>query len=207
MTVEVLIAFAAACWLLAWTPGPSMALIVANTTSQGLHAGLWTLAGNGLGFVILLTAACLGMSSLVVLMAHYFDIIRWLGALYIAWLGFWRVYAAATGTSAMQASGPPRSGGSLFRQGFLVGISNPKTILFFGAFLPQFVNPAHDVPTQLALLAVTCVAVVMAGDVAYTFAVAALRRGFEARHLRFMDGIAGAMLLGVGLALAIMPRR
>jgi len=147
VTLEVLVAFIAACWLLAWTPGPSMALIVANTTSQGLQAGLWTLAGNGCGFVLLLTAACLGMSSLVVLMAEWFNVIRWVGALYIAWLGFGRLRAALTGTSAIESSGVPRTGGSLFRQGFLVGVSNPKTILFFGAFLPQFVNPAHNVPT------------------------------------------------------------
>src|SRR5262247_826851 len=96
MSIEIFIAFVAACILLGLTPGPNMSLIIANTLAGGLGAGLITLAGTTTGLALLVAAAALGMSSVMIFMADWFDLLRWLGALYLAYLGvsqliqFWR---------------------------------------------------------------------------------------------------------------------
>src|SRR5258708_35329352 len=87
MSLEVFIAFVAACLLLACTPGPMMALILANVSSYGLRGGLWTLAGNLVGLSLLVAPAALGLTSLMTFMSGWVDVIRWFGALYLACLG------------------------------------------------------------------------------------------------------------------------
>src|SRR5690606_40198321 len=99
MSLEVLLAFAGACLLLAATPGPMMSLILANVAAHGVHAGLWTIAGSLVGLSLLVSAAVLGMTSLMVFMSEWFDVIRWIGALYLAWLGFDRLKRALIGRS------------------------------------------------------------------------------------------------------------
>src|SRR5215510_15355200 len=100
MTVEVLIAFIAACLLLGLTPGPNMSLIVANTLTTGLAAGLYTLAGTTTGLALLVAAAVMGMSSVMVFMSEWFDVVRWIGALYLVYLGIrtlWQLHRRAAG--------------------------------------------------------------------------------------------------------------
>src|SRR5262245_46291667 len=111
MNVEVLIAFIAACILLGLTPGPNMSLIVANTLTTGLTAGLYTLAGTTTGLALLVAAAVMGMSSVMVFMSEWFDVVRWLGALYLVYLGarqLWHFWRQRDGLPAA----PPASGGS-----------------------------------------------------------------------------------------------
>jgi homoserine/homoserine lactone efflux protein len=205
MTIEVLLAFIAASILLGLTPGPNMSLIIANTLSTGLSAGLYTLAGTTTGLALLVAAAALGMSSVMVFMSEWFDIVRWLGALYLVWLGarqlwqFWRRQKGA-------ASAPPASCGNCYAQGLLVSLSNPKVMLFLGAFLPQFVDPRGDVVFQLGVLAALFVLVLAAVDVAYTLAVARARTTLSAARLRLLDAGAGVLLLVGGALLASMRR-
>ncbi len=141
MSMGILAAFVAACIFLAITPGPNMSLIIANTSAHGLRGGLWTLAGSTTGFSILVGIAALGMTSVMVLMADWFDVIRWLGAAYLVYLGARQLYAALypTGTQTVRL---PRSG-ALYVNGLVVSLSNPKVLLFLGAFLPQFVDPTQ----------------------------------------------------------------
>src|SRR5262245_64350090 len=139
MSVEVLIAFIAACILLGLTPGPNMSLIVANTLTTGLTAGLYTLAGTTTGLALLVAAAVMGMSSVMVFMSEWFDILRFLGALYLVWLGarqLWHFWHAEAGSGT-----PPPTRGNCYVQGLLVSLANPKVMLFLGAFLPQFLVP------------------------------------------------------------------
>ena len=144
MSIELLLAFLAACIVLALTPGPNMSLIIANTTVYGLPAGLWTLGGAALGLSLLAAAAALGMSSVMVFMSEWFDVIRWLGALYLVWLGARQLHQVWKG-GGDQAVNPVRAR-SRFLQGLLVSLSNPKVLLFLGAFFPQFVDPARALP-------------------------------------------------------------
>ena len=205
MSLQILLAFIAACILLVLTPGPNMSLILANTLSGGLRAGLVTLAGTTTGLALLVAAAAAGMSSVMVFMSEWFDVIRWIGALYLVYLGartLWELRRRAGGGSA-----PPRiAGANLYFEGVLVSLSNPKVLLFLGAFLPQFIDPVRDPVWQLSVLAVLFVAVLAAVDVAYTLAVARARATFYAARLRLLDGAAGVLLLLGGLALAMARR-
>lgn len=204
MSMTVFVTYVAAVWLLSWTPGPMMSLIIANVTSYGLTAGMWTLAGNVSGLAVIVAAAAFGMTSLMTFMSEWFDILRWIGALYLIWLGVTRLYQISKGGQMLAAR--VVKGRDWFFQAFMVSVSNPKVLLFLGAFLPQFVDRSGDVPTQLAILAVTFVVVIGLGDLAYTVALAKVR-GLVAEHrLRMLDGIAAGLLVAGGLVLAMARR-
>jgi homoserine/homoserine lactone efflux protein len=206
MSPEILIAFVAACVLLGLTPGPNMSLIIANTLRGGLASGFVTLAGTTTGLALLVAAAALGMSSVLVFMSEWFDVIRWLGALYLVFLGarqLWQFWQRRR-NPAQPLTVSSRSGA--YVQGLLVSLSNPKVLLFLGAFLPQFVDPAADPVWQLWVLAVLFVVVLAAVDIGYTVAIAKARTTFDAAKLAVLDGAAGVLLLAGGLALAMVRR-
>lgn len=205
MSLQVLLAFVAACILLGLTPGPNMSLILANTLSSGLRAGLLTLAGTTTGLALLVGAAALGMSSVMVFMAEWFDVIRWVGALYLVYLGARQLWVFSRRAAGIAP--PPRvAGAGIYFEGVLISLSNPKVLLFLGAFLPQFVDPARDPVWQLSVLAVLFVVVLAAVDIAYTVAVARARATLDAARLRLLDGAAGVLLLLGGVALAMLRR-
>jgi threonine/homoserine/homoserine lactone efflux protein len=205
MSLEVVVTFIPACILLGLTPGPNMSLILANTLTNGLRAGLLTLCGTTTGLALLVAAAAAGMSSVMIFMSEWFDVIRWIGALYLVYLGARQLWLLRRRASSIE---PVRlaSGANLYLEGVLVGLSNPKVLLFLGAFLPQFVDPAGDPVLQLWVLAVLFTAAVAAVDVGYTLAVAKARTKLDAARLRLLDRAAGALLLLGGLALAMTRR-
>ena len=207
MSVEILIAFIAACILLGLTPGPNMSLIIANTLRGGLASGLVTLAGTTTGLALLVGAAALGMSSVMVFMSEWFDVIRWLGALYLVFLGarqLWQFWGRRRNPTLPPL--PASSPGGAYIQGVFVSLSNPKVLLFLGAFLPQFVDPHADPVRQLWVLAVLFVIVLALVDVGYTVAIAKARTTFNAAKLSVLDGAAGVLLLAGGVALAMVRR-
>jgi threonine/homoserine/homoserine lactone efflux protein len=207
MSTQVLLAFAATCVLLGLTPGPNMALIIANTASHGLRAGLATLSGVATGLVLLVTAAAAGMTSVVVFMAAWFDVLRWVGACYLAWLGFQQLRSWWRNRSLPDVPAvPPGSRGKWYLQGLGISLSNPKVLFFLGAFLPQFVDASGDVAGQLAVLSVLFVVILTAVDLASTFMVAGARERFSAARMRVLDGVSGVLLLVGGAALAMMRR-
>ena len=214
MTATVLAAFVATCVLLAVTPGPNMALIIAATLSGGLAGGLATLAGTMTGLIVLVAVAAIGMTSVMLLMAEWFDVIRWAGAVYLVFLGarqlwgWWRTRRAATtiGDAVQLPAARATSLGGRFAQGVAVSLSNPKVLLFLGAFFPQFVNPGAAPGPQLALLAVLFVVVLTAVDVSYTVALARARATIDMRRLRLLGGLSGLLLVAGGLVLATARR-
>lgn len=212
MTATLLAAFIAACILLAVTPGPNMALIIASTLSGGASAGLITLAGTLTGLTILVAVAAIGMTSVMLLMSEWFDVIRWIGAIYLVVLGLrqlwsWRLHrrAAANGTLTPSPASQ-MSPGARFLQGLAVSLSNPKVLLFLGAFFPQFVSPDAAPGPQLALLSVLFVGVLTAVDVTYLLALAKARAAVDLRRLRTLDAFSGALLVAGGLVLATARR-
>jgi len=206
MSPEVIVAFIATCILLGLTPGPNMSLILASTLTSGLRAGLVTLAGTTTGLALLVAAATVGMSSVMVFMSEWFDVFRWIGALYLVYLGARQLSQFRRRGLAGAAPQRRRSGANLYLEGLLVSLSNPKVLLFLGAFLPQFIDPAGDPVFQLSLLAVLFVVVLAAVDVAYTLMVARARATLGAARLRLLDAAAGVLLLLGGLALAMARR-
>ena len=206
MSYEVLLAFIGACWLLAWTPGPMMSLILANVAAHGLHAGLWTIAGSLVGLSLLVSAAALGMNSLMVFMSDWFDVLRWIGALYLAWLGFDRLRRVWKGGLGLAATARAPTSRSWFLQALAVSLSNPKVLLFLGAFLPQFVDTSGNVELQLTILAVTFVIVIGVADVCYTLVLGRMRNFFADGRMKLLDGASGVLLLLGGLVLATARR-
>ena len=206
MSPEVLAAFIVTCILLGLTPGPNTSLILASTLSSGLRAGLLTLAGTTTGLALLVGASTAGMSSVMVFMSEWFDVIRWVGALYLVYLGARQLWLFHRRKASGTAPPERAAGANLYFEGLLVSLSNPKVLLFLGAFLPQFLDPARDPVFQLSLLAVLFVVILAAVDIAYTLMVARARATLDAARLRLLDGAAGVLLLLGGLALAMARR-
>ena len=158
-------AFLAASLVLAATPGPGVLYVVARTASQGRAAGMASVAGVALGNLCNALRASLGLAALLAASSLAFDLIRFAGAAYLVWLGVQalRRPAAALPTAAFAAPRP----GRIFRDGFWVALLNPKTALFFAAFLPQFMHPALPAAAQGVLLGTVFVAVALLTDSAY----------------------------------------
>lgn len=213
MTATLFATYVAACVLLAVTPGPNMALIIAATLSGGLSSGLATLAGTLTGLSVLVTIAAVGMTSVMLFMANWFDVIRWLGAVYLVVLGlrqlvlWWRARnAGLPGTAPISVSRYVASHRSRYLQGVVVAVSNPKVLLFLGAFFPQFVSPDAPPGPQLAILAVVFLVVLTAVDVSYTLAVSRARATIDLARLRVLDAASGLLLVLGGLVLATARR-
>lgn len=205
ISTTVLLAFLATSVLLALTPGPNMSLIIASTLSGGLRSGLVTLAGTGTGLAILSAVAAAGMSSIMVLMAEWFDVIRWAGAIYLVVLGIRQLRGWWLRRGGALPP-PPPAAGTTYIQGLMVALSNPKVLLFLGAFFPQFVDPASDPVPQLAILATIFVVTLILVDVGYTIVVARARSALDPKKLAALDGAAGALLVAGGLVLATARR-
>lgn len=204
MTIEVLLAFVAATALLALTPGPSMSLIIANGASYGARAGLLNVAGNSLGLGILVAAVVLGMSSAMALVAEWFDWVRWIGAAYLVWLGVSKLRRVLASNALPPEM--PASGKRWFWQGFAVALSNPKVLLFLGAFFPQFINVSAPVGAQLMILGIAFIVTLTVIDSGMALLAGRARTWLTASRWRLMDGVTGSLLIAGGVWLAVQKR-
>ncbi len=203
MTAEILITYVFVCVILAATPGPTMSLVVANSSLHGLRAGFMTIAGNTAGLVILVTIAVLGMNTLMVFVAQWFDWLRWIGAAYLIWLGISQIRNASL---HVQDNDISKQSGNHHVQGFFIALSNPKVLLFLGAFFPQFISPDGDIGNQLIILAVLFVVTLSLVDclIAVFAFRAATYLSSQWRHLT--EYAAGSILILGGLGLIIFRK-
>jgi threonine/homoserine/homoserine lactone efflux protein len=200
--------FAVAAATLLVIPGPAVLYIVSRSVGQGRAAGLASVCGIHVGSLLHVAAAALGLSALLVSSALAYDTVRWLGAAYLVWLGVQRLLARD------EDAGPAGAArdrlGRVFAQGVVVNVLNPKTALFFFAFLPQFVDAAAgSVPLQVAVLGATFVGLGLVTDGTY-----ALLAATGARLLRRRRGVArasrlvsGGVLVGLGVTTALAGSR
>ncbi|MDP4023256.1 LysE family translocator [Methylobacterium sp. NEAU 140] len=196
MSPTLYAAFVAASVGLLLLPGPNVALIVGTSLTRGVRAGLAAVAGTTLAMIPQLALAVLGAGVLLSASAAWFEALRWLGVAYLLWLA-----VAAWRAPAPEAS-PPVPVRRIVLRGFLVSLTNPKTLLFYGAFLPQFVEPGPGATGLLALLAATFVVLALLVD--STWAVLAWRvRGLAALPGRLRNRIGAAFVAGAGLGLAL----
>jgi len=204
MSLELYLAFVAATVVLILIPGPNVALIVANSVAHGTRHGLVTVAGTSAAMVIQLSLTILGLSGILALMASWFEWLRWLGVAYLVYLGIAALTAPPTDLTKVRAAKVAPA--QMFLRGFFVSLTNPKTLLFYSAFLPQFVNPGADVTAQLMVLAATFLAIAVALDSGWAL-LASRSRGFLALNGRLRNRITGTFFLSAaaGLALARKP--
>ena len=202
MNWQLFSAFLLITFVLVIVPGPIVTLVIATGAARGVRAALQTVIGTTLGNAVLLAAIALGLNWILKTSAEVFDYLRWIGAAYLVWLGIqaWR-HAGKAADAA-----PPGAHVHAWR-GFVVAITNPKTIAFFTAFLPQFIDPGLPVARQLWVMC--AVTVVLAGclDAAWGMA-AGYGRTFlmKPRHNRLLGRLSGAVLIGGGIWLSLQRR-
>jgi threonine/homoserine/homoserine lactone efflux protein len=162
---STLIAFGAASLVLAITPGPAVIYVVTRTLAQGRGAGFASVAGVALGNLGNALGASIGLAALFAVSSLAFSVVKVVGAAYLVWLGIQALRAGRPGASR-PAFGAPRPR-RIFRDGFLVALLNPKTALFFAAFLPQFIDPSGSAMGQSIGLGALFVAIAASTDAAY----------------------------------------
>jgi len=201
-----LAAFLLAAIVLAITPGPGIAYVVARTVAGGRAEGLASCVGTGLGGLLHVLAAALGLSLLVAESAVAFNLVKYLGAAYLVYLGLRMLLSrqATLGAAPVAAQGARRA----FAEGILVEALNVKTALFFLAFLPQFVVPSKPLIPQLVLLGGICVALNTLVDVVAVLGAHRLVHSGAARaaRARLLTRISGTTMLGLGAYLALARR-
>ena len=200
------VAFLVAAVILAITPGPGIAYVVARTVAGGRCEGLASCIGTGIGGLLHVLAAAVGLSLLVARSAVAFTVVKYLGAAYLVYLGIRMLLRKeqAFPAEAMAASG---ARGALL-EGIVVEALNVKTALFFLAFLPQFASTGAPVVPQLVLLGSICVALNTLVDVAAVLAAHRLLKSGAARaaRARMMTRVSGVTMLGLGAFLALARR-
>jgi len=200
MNWELYLAFVAATVILILIPGPNVALIVANSIAHGPRYGLLTVAGTSSAMVIQLGLTILGMTTLLSSLASWFEALRWIGVAYLIYLGV-RAWLAA-GPDLTQVRAEPRSVNAVYLRGFLVSLTNPKTLLFFGAFLPQFVAREGDLTQQLVLLALTFLVLATVLDSCWALLAARFRVVLSING-KLRNRVTGSLLIGAGVGLAL----
>jgi threonine/homoserine/homoserine lactone efflux protein len=194
------VAFIAAVTVLMVIPGPNVALIVANSVAHGSRYGLLTVAGTSTAMLLQLALVAVGMTPLLGALGSWFELLRWVGVAYLVYLGLkeWR----SPPVDLTKTRPERKSARSMFTRALLVSMTNPKTLLFYGAFFPQFVSGSHAFLPQVLLLSATFVAVAVLVDGSWALAAARARHLLASRG-RLRNRIAGGMLMGAGAVLAM----
>lgn len=205
MSLQIYLAYLAACIALALLPGPNVTLVIASGLRYGTRAALVVIAGTQVGLAVVIGIVALGLATLMATMGYWFDWVRLAGAAYLVWLGIGLVRAPAQGVDTETPPAPPRGG--FFLQGLLVLLSNPKVLVFFGAFIPQFVDMEKDHISQVALLGVTFMAIAGVTDAIYALLAGRARKFFSARRTRLLSRISGGFMIGGGVWLALTRAR
>ncbi|MEM9589992.1 MAG: LysE family translocator [Pseudomonadota bacterium] len=201
MSVETWLIFVAACAGLTLLPGPSVFVVLSQTLSNGRSAGLRAVLGTVVSGMIVIPASYAGIGAVLAASGYALQTLKWAGAAYLVWLG---VSQCLKATKDASTQGPPSLRGKGFSAGFLTGVLNPKAIVFYAAFLSQFISPDAPLMGQFGVLMITALAVILVILSGYVFAVAAARRVFSSpRARRRLEGLGGVALIGGGAGLAL----
>ncbi len=196
--------FLLAALILLLTPGPAVLYIIARSLDQGRLAGFVSVLSIETGNFVHVLLATLGLSVLLISSPLAFAIVKYAGAGYLVYLGIRRLLSRET--VVQTEPGEQADLGKIYRQGVVVAVLNPKTALFFFAFLPQFVDPAHgSVPLQLLTLGGLFVLMAICTDSAYSFLAGTAGKWLKGTpaFLRFERYVAGCIYIGLGIAAAL----
>ncbi|MFI8191857.1 LysE family translocator [Streptomyces sp. NPDC085946] len=205
-----LLAFAALSLVLIVIPGPSVLFVIGRALARGRRAALVTVVGNTAGAYLLVVAVALGVGTVVERSVLLFTVLKLAGAAYLVHLGVraWRERGALR--AAFTGDGPTPGGRRTFWEGFAVGVANPKTIVFFAAVLPQFVDRDRGhVTAQLLLLGLVFNVIAVACDSVWGLAAATARDWFarSPRRLSLVGGAGGLAMIGLGVTVAATGRK
>jgi threonine/homoserine/homoserine lactone efflux protein len=199
LALHTYLAYLLATIVIVMVPGPTVTLVVAPGMRHGARAALFNVAGTLAGVALVFAVVGIGLASAIAAMGGWFEYIRFVGAAYLVWIGFQMLVSHGKAT---EDAAPPTPRMGFFAQGLLVAISNPKTLFFFGAFIPQFIDPTGSYPLQIALMGATAMFFGAISDSTYALAAARAGRALSAKRFRLLTRIGGGFLVGGGLWLA-----
>ncbi len=208
MHIENLQAFLIAITILTLTPGLDTALVIKNTSRSGAKDGCVTSLGICSGLFVHASFSAIGISAVLLQSAQLFQVMKWIGALYLIWLGLSSLKATYQGvkgfnvaqTDGYRAFSLPRS----LREGFLSNVLNPKTAVFYLAFLPQFIDPQHSLFMQSFFMAAIHFAIAMLWQCSLSAAISSAQKLLKnSSLLTWMEGITGTVLIALGIKLIL----
>jgi threonine/homoserine/homoserine lactone efflux protein len=210
LSADRILAFAAMSFLLIIVPGPSVLFVVGRALAHGKRAALTTVVGNTLGAYVLVIAVALGVGTLVERSVLVFTVLKLAGAAYLVHLGIkaWRERGSLQ--DAFEVRTEAHGGLRTLWEGFAVGVANPKTIVFFAAVLPQFVDREQGyVAVQMLLLGLVFNAIAVVSDGTWGLAAATARSWFarSPRRLSMVGGVGGLAMIGLGVTVAATGRK
>ena len=201
-----LLSFAFASFVLIVVPGPGVLFIVGRALAHGRRTAVATAAGHAAGNYVVAACVAVGLGSLLDHSAQVVVAVKLAGALYLVWLGIVAIRHRGSLAEVMASTADSRAGWRALRDGFIVGVTNPKAFILFGAILPQFVNQkAGHVPEQMLLLALVSVSIGLVSDSTWGLAASGVRAWFARSPRRFalVGGAGGLAMIGVGVAVAV----
>jgi homoserine/homoserine lactone efflux protein len=203
MHLDLYLGFVLATTILILIPGPNVSLIMANSIAHGTRYGLLTVIGTSSAIIVQLGLTVLGLSATLGMMATWFEWVRWIGVAYLLYLGIrqWR----APPVDLTRTRPQPRSVRAIALRGFLISLTNPKTLLFYGAFFPQFLSPDAPFAPQVMVLSVTFFVIATGLDGMWALLAGRLR-GLLAIRGTLRNRLSGGFLIGAGIGLALAHR-
>ncbi len=207
MNPELWLAFVAASTALLLIPGPTVLLVLSYALSKGRSVAVASATGVALGDLIAMTASLLGLGALVLASATLFSVLKWIGAVYLVWLGIKLLRSAPSKGMATIETGRDVSAKGVFTHAAAVTALNPKSIAFFIAFVPQFLRPADPLGPQFAILIITFVGLAWINALAYALLADRLRQMIgRPGVITALTRFGGVALIGMGMATAILRR-
>ncbi len=207
MNPELWLAFVAASTALLLIPGPTVLLVLSYALSKGRSVAVASATGVALGDLIAMTASLLGLGALVLASATLFSVLKWIGAVYLVWLGIKLLRSTPSEGMATIETGRDVTAKGVFTHAAAVTALNPKSIAFFIAFVPQFLRPADPLGPQFAILIITFVGLAWINALAYALLADRLRQMIgRPGVITALTRIGGVALIGMGMATAILRR-
>lgn len=207
MTTATLLLFILASAVAIVTPGPTTLLALSNGSRHGVRAAGWGMAGAVLADLILVGAVASGLGVVLAASEVAFQLIKWVGAVYLAYLGWKMLRSDAALILPSAAPGTDRPVGlSLGLRSFMVALTNPKALLFMSAFLPQFIDPQAPLATQYAIVACVLATINILTMLVYAALGAQLVRAFQGSGLRWLNRVCGSLMIGLAGTLALYRR-
>lgn len=206
MSIELWLAFVAASAILLIIPGPTILMVISYSMAHGRRANVPLVAAVALGDSTALVVSLLGLGALLATSAFWFTVVKWIGGLYLLYLGI-KLLRAGISSAELVAPTVPGSRLKLFANTYLVTALNPKGIVFFVAFLPQFINQNAGVTQQIWILAVTFVAMATLNATLYAVFAGSARKLLSSPRAQQRFNVAGGSLLSVAGVWALLTKR
>jgi threonine/homoserine/homoserine lactone efflux protein len=202
---DIYITFLVACIAIIIIPGPTVTVIIANSIRSGAKAGLANVAGTQLGLALTMLVLAFGLPVVIAVVGEAFIWLKLVGAAYLVWLGIglWRNRDSFSGIESIAEKTTFKR---MFLQGFFVILTNPKSLLFFGVFIPQFIDPGRNAVWQTLIFGGTFMIVATVLDGAYALLAGGAGRMLTKTRIRVLERISGTLLISGGIWLALQKR-